>query len=139
MEFLYRAMMEENELPKPGATATKLGVRRGKDIEVDDEGNVHRPEFRVGERNGVSCAPSVLDLPGFAMPAEWDGTNRKTRVWRIAVDDLPADLTAEQDGPSHISIGPAHTMSFDDFNKSIQSTRSRWEIVVPTGSRTHDT
>jgi hypothetical protein len=139
MEFLYRAMVKENDLPKPGASATKLGVRRCKDIEVDEDGNVHRPEFRVGERNGISCAPSVSDLPDFALPTEWGGTNRKTTVWRIAVDDLPADLTAEQDGLRHISIGPAHTMSFEDFSEVIQSTSSRWEIVVPSGSKTHDT
>jgi hypothetical protein len=68
MQFLYRAMAEKRGLPKLGSSATTLGVRKGKDIDVDVAGNVWRPDFSRGARNGVSCAPTVADLPEFAIP-----------------------------------------------------------------------
>lgn len=133
MEFLYRAMIEEDGMPKLGASATTLGVRIGKDIETDD-GYVHLPDFQRDQKNGVSCSPSVSDLPAFAIPVEWGGRNTRVQVWKIRVEDLGRQLTAEQDGQTHISVGPARTMTFDAYVQAIQSTAPKWELVAAKGS-----
>ena len=130
MEFLYRAMAEEGGLPKLGSSATTLGVRKGKDIDVDDAGDCLRPDFFRGERNGVSCTPSVVDLPEFAMPQDWGGANPRTRIWRIRRVELGPKLIAELDKPGHVSIGPCLKMSFLEFVQAIQRTAPFWELVA---------
>lgn len=130
MEFLYRAMAEERGLPKLGSSATTLGVRKGKDIDVDDADDVRLPDFSRGARNGVSCAPTVADLPDFALPQDWGGTNPRTRIWRIRPADLGPDLVAGLDKPGHVSIGPGRTMSFAQFVQAIQRTAPLWELVT---------
>jgi hypothetical protein len=124
-------MAEEDGMPKLGSSATTLGVRPGIDIEVDDAGIVHRPDFKNQKKNGTSASPSVAALPDFALLPEFGGTNRKSRIWRIKTDDLGPDLIAEQDGHSHISIGPSRTMSYGDFVKAIQDSAPHWEVVTP--------
>ena len=123
-------MIERAGRPKLGTSATTLGVRLGKDIEVDPMGMVHRPSFASDGKNGISCAPSLKDLPPFVLPLRWGGMNRRTIVWRIESDQLSDDLVAMQDGPTHISIGPARSMPYDDFVAAVQSTASLWVQVV---------
>jgi hypothetical protein len=126
---IFRAMVEENGMPKLGTTATTLGVRKGKDIETDANGMVHTPAFQSRGKNGVSCAPTINDLPSFALAVEWGGTHKMTAVWRIAEEDLGPDLVAQQDGPAHISIAPARSMAYDEYVKTIQATASKWVKV----------
>jgi hypothetical protein len=118
-EGIYRAMVEEDGMPKLGASATLLGIRLGKDVVADSFGLVHRPAFRPGEKNGLSCAATIEALPAFSLPVEWGGSNKKTAVWRIADVDLPAELIAGKDSKSghnqHISIGPSASMKYNDF------------------------
>ncbi len=128
--LIYRAMIEDNGSPKLGSTATTLGVRQGKDIEVDEDGNVHPTDFAPHGKNGVSCSPVLDQLPPFALPGKWGGSHKKTEVWKINVKDLGLDLIAQQDGPQHISIGPSRTMTFAEFEQSVQATASTWEKVV---------
>jgi hypothetical protein len=135
-EGIYRAMIEDkDEMPILGLTALKLGVRTGVDIVPDPTGMVYRPVFRPGEPNGLSCSPTVQDLPAFALPVEWGGANRKTVVWRIEASDLGAELLAQEDTPPqrkgrHISVGPSGPMLFDDYLRAVQVTRSRWNKVT---------
>src|SRR5262245_24489029 len=96
-EGIYRAMIEENGMPKLGATADALGVRRDKDTVPDKAGMVHRPNFQPGEKNGLSCAPTIQDLPRFVLPRSWGGKNKRTVVWRIEVGDLGTGLFAQED------------------------------------------
>jgi hypothetical protein len=124
-------MVDDSGLPRLGSSATTLGVRKGKDIEVDGNGLVHRPAFQPGGKNGVSCAPTIRRLPRFALPVEWGGAHQATVVWQITEADLGPDLVALQDGPSHISIGPARTMSFDEYVRAIQATAPKWVKVTP--------
>jgi len=130
MEFVYRAMVAEDGLPKVGCSATTLGVRRGKDIDVDELGDVDVPDFSHGARNGVSGAASVSDLPEFAIPEAWGGTNRRTQIWRICCADLGPELVAAVDKPGHVSIGPARKMPFAAFAAAIQRTAPFWELVT---------
>jgi hypothetical protein len=131
LEFVYRAMVEEHGRPRIGTTATTLGIREMKDIEVDDSGHVHRPDFRRGAANGLSCTPSIAELPLFALPEEWGGTNRRTRVWRLRLADLEDDLVAETDAPGHVSIGPARAMPSDEFRDAVHETGPLWQLVRP--------
>ena len=131
--WILRAMEEENGLPKLGTSATTLGIRKGKDIVVDTNGLVHRPNFVAGEPNGLSCAPTVTHLPRFVVPMALGGRNTKTKVWKILADDLGPELVAQEDGGTgsrrHISIGPARSMPADEYQRAIQATRAKWQIV----------
>jgi hypothetical protein len=134
-EGIYRAMIEGDDgLPVLGLTAVKLGVRVRVDIIPDQQGLVHRPLFRPNDPNGLSCAPTIQDIPVFALPVEWGGTNYRTVVWRIELADLGAALVAQEDTPPnkrrHVSIGPAVMMSFDDYLLAVQMTRARWKKVI---------
>ncbi len=134
-EGIYRAMIEDTDgMPMLGLTALKLGVRIGIDTIADQTGMVYRPAFRPDEPNGLSCSPTIPDLPAFALPVEWAGTNRKTVVWRIEASELGAELVAQEDTPPqrigrHISVGPSGPMLFDDYLRAVQTTRSRWKKV----------
>jgi hypothetical protein len=135
-EGIYRAMIEgEDGMPILGTSAETLGVRRDKDIIPDASGMVHRPNFTPGEANGLSCAPTIPDLPRFALPQSWGGRNKRTVIWRIDPSDMDADLIAAEDSAPgrrtrHISIGPARTMPFDDYVRLIEATRSKWQKVT---------
>lgn len=128
-QSIYRAMVEDEGRPKLGSTATTLGVRKGKDIEVDSDGDVHPPDFSKGGKNGVSCSPTIEQLPPFALPLRHGGSHKKTEVWKIKIEDLGADLIAQQDGPNHVSIGPSQTMTFEEFEQAIQATAGAWQQV----------
>jgi hypothetical protein len=133
-EGIYRIMFEENGMPKLGSSATSLGIRKHKDIVPDSAGIVYRPSFQSGAPNGLSCAPTIHDLPRFALPVEWGGRNKKTKIWRIEEADLGLDLIAREDTvlgrPRHISIGPARAMPYDDYAKLIAATESMWKRVT---------
>jgi hypothetical protein len=135
-EGVYRAMIEDEDgLPMLGLTALKLGVRLGIDIFPDQTGMVYRPAFRPDEPNGLSCSPTIKDLPAFALPVEWGGTNRKAVVWRIEEYDLGAELVAQEDtSPQargrHVSVGPSGPMLFNDYLRAIQATRSKWKKMT---------
>ena len=127
--FIYRAMEEDPGRPKLGTTATKLGIRKAKDIDVDQDDCVHRPKFLPGEPNGLACALAIDELPVFALPKSRGGRHPKTVIWRIEADDLGKDLFAEQDGATHVSIGPAKTMPYNDFVEAIEATQTHWQKV----------
>lgn len=135
-EGIYRAMIEDRDgMPMLGLTSLKLGVRMGIDIVPDQSGKVYRPAFRASEPNGLSCSPTIQDLPTFALPVEWGGSNRKAIVWRIEASDLGAELVAGEDtSPQrkgrHISIGPSGPMTFDDYLRAIQTRRIKWKKMT---------
>src|SRR5262249_52262202 len=122
-----------NGMPMLGSRAIRLGVRKGKDIVPDQADMVHRPAFQPRAKNGLSCSRTIEALPLFALPVEWGGTNDKTVVWKIEEADLGPELIAGDDAKPgidrHVSIGPAVTMSFDDFVRAIEATRPKWKKV----------
>jgi hypothetical protein len=135
-EGIYRAMIEDKDgMPVLGLTALKLGLRTGVDIIPDQAGMVYRPNFQPDDPNGLSCSPTIQDLPLFALPVEWGGANHKTVIWQIEASDLGSQLVAQEDtSPQrkgrHISVGPSGPMTFDDYLRAIQATRSRWKKVT---------
>src|SRR5438552_2384394 len=116
-EGIYRAMIEGADgMPVLGLAAVKLGVRPGIDIIPDQKGMVYRPLFRPDDPNGLSCSPTIQDVPAFARPVEWGGSNPRTAVWRIELADLGTELVAQEDTPlqrkgRHISVGPSGPMA----------------------------
>lgn len=132
-EGIYRAMIEENGMPRLAASATALGIREGKDIVADQADRVHRPAFQPKGKNGLSCSRTIESLPGFALPVIWGASNGKTVVWRIDEADLGTELIAQDDAipgkNRHISIGPATTMAYDDFVRAIEAARAKWKKV----------
>jgi len=133
-EGIYRAMIEENGLPRLAASATALGIRKGKDITADQTDRVHRPAFQPRGKNGLSCSRTIAALPGFALSVEWGGSNVKTVVWCIEEADLGPELIAQDDAipgkNRHVSIGPAGTMAYDDFVRAIEATRAKWKKIL---------
>jgi hypothetical protein len=132
-DAIFRAMVEENGMPKLGASATSLGIRKNKDIIPDMRGMVYPPVFQPGQPNGLSCAPTIQSLPNFALPVAWGGLNKNTQVWRIELSDLGPELVAKEDtrvgGKRHVSIGPSRTMTYVDFEIAIEQTRPKWTQV----------
>ncbi len=133
-EGIYRAMREENGMPRLGTSATRLGIRRGMDIVPDHAGRVNRPVFHPGDKNGLSCSRTIESLPLFALPIEWGGSNDKTVIWTIEETDLGTELIAQDDAipgmNRHVSIGPARTMLYDDFVRAIEASRPKWKKVT---------
>lgn len=133
-EGIYRAMVEENGMPRLAASATALGIRKGKDIVADQADQVHRPAFQPQGKNGLSCSRTIASLPSFALTVEWGGSNPKTVVWRIDEVDLGPELIAQDDAipgkNRHVSTGPATTMAYDDFVQAIEATRTQWKKVL---------
>ena len=135
-EGIYRAMIEDVDgLPMLGLVAVKLGVRPGVDIILDQQGAVHRPRFLPGQPNGLSCSPTIPDIPFFALPIAWGGSHRRTVVWRIAPSDLGSELIAQEDTPPqrkgrHLSIGPSGTMTFNEYLRAVQATRVKWKKAI---------
>jgi hypothetical protein len=127
-------MIEENEMPRLAASATALGIRKGKDIITDQADRVHRPAFQPSGKNGLSCSRTITSLPGFALPVEWGGSNVKTVIWCIDEADLGPELIAQDDAipgkNKYVSIGPATTMAYDDFVRAIEATREKWKKVL---------
>jgi|SRR5581483_4836302 len=135
-EGIYRAMRESDDgMPMLGVSAETLGIRKNKEIVPDQSGMVSQPSFQPGQANGLSCAPTIHDLPRFILPRAWGGRNPRTSVWRIEAADLGPDLMAAEDSAPgrptrHISIGPARLMAFDDYVRQIEATRPKWKKVV---------
>lgn len=125
-------MLEDNGRPKLGQTATTLGIRERYDIETDSLGMVHPSAFTPGGKNGLSCAPEIHYLPPFALPIEWGGRHQHTKVWKLRKTDLSQELVSAQDGPTHVSIGPAQTMSFQQYANAIANTAAMWVKVSRT-------
>jgi hypothetical protein len=101
---------------------------------------MHRPLFQPGELNGLSCAPSIQDLPYFILSVEWGGLNPRTVVWFMELSDLGLALLAQEDTlpqgkGRHISVGPSGTMSFDDYLRAIEATRQGKGDVCQLGER----
>jgi hypothetical protein len=134
-ESIFRVMKEENGMPKLGTSATTLGIRQGKDIVSDPADRVHRPAFQPGAPNGLSCVPTIQDLPRFALPIAWGGRSNNTLIWMIAAGDLGPKLVVHEDTEPnarkrHLSIGPSGTMPYDDFVEAIEATQSKWQKVT---------
>ncbi|WP_427108125.1 RHS repeat domain-containing protein [Lysinibacillus xylanilyticus] len=119
---IFRGMTDSNGKPKLGESARTLGARPNVDIPVDTNGKVHP---RTG---GVSVSPSPQDLPTHRKPPEFGGTG-KDPIWKMNTSNLGSDLVHVPDKPGHGTIQPARSMSFENYQKALAETQTKWERV----------
>jgi hypothetical protein len=124
MPTLFRAMRKDDDRPAVSHVAGwGLGVRVGKDIEVDEEGLVHPGT------GGTSVATAIKHLADHRRPPSHGGVG-KHPIWRIEAEALPEFLVYEPDSghtPRHGCIEPAYSMEISDFQEAIAGTRDLWE------------
>lgn len=117
-QLYYRGMVEENGKPKIGRNARLLGVRPGKDIDVEqmprgwfDEDGYLLPEnvrkltdevvyAAIRNKKGMSTSLSIKSLPEFRKPMKFGGTG-KDALWQIEDGKIIGALEAVQDSPNH--------------------------------------
>lgn len=121
-------------MPKIGDSPKSLGVRVPPDPNPDivPDANGVRPTTPANP-GGMSCATLVQALPRHRRPSEWNGTQTGTtfKVWEIDESDLGPDLAVIRDSPTHITIGPARTMTLDQFRAALAATQPKWKPVIP--------
>ncbi|MEW6493288.1 MAG: hypothetical protein AB1589_12400 [Cyanobacteriota bacterium] len=140
-------MMEDNGKPKIGRCPRLLGVRVGRDIDVeqmprgwlDEKGYLLPSEDRVnsGEQvevairnnKGMSTSLSIEGLPIFRKPPAFGGMG-KDPLWQIDDSKIVGDIEAVQDSPTHVSIMPRTTMLLEKYETALANTREDWEKVT---------
>lgn len=121
MEKIVRGMTNDNGSPKVGPSARELGARPGTDIKVAPNGNVHP------NSGGVSVSPNTDGLPNHRKPPEFGGTG-KDPVWELDTSDLGKDLKHVPDSRTHGTIQPSRTMSMDEYQRALASTKVKWKL-----------
>ncbi len=136
--------MEEDGKPRIGRCPRLLGVRLGRDIDVermprgwlDENGYLLPSEERVNSgqqvdvaiRNnkGMSTSLSIEGLPNFRKPPAFGGIG-KDPLWKIDDSKLVGDIEAVQDSPTHVSIMPRTTMLLEKYETALAYTQKDWE------------
>lgn len=130
---LYRGMTEDSGKPKTGNSAKLLGVRvppdPNPDITPDSSGNVHPSTMAAPQ--GMSTAPSPADLPAFRKPVPFGGivAAPNLKLWVIEDSDLGFNLVILRDSSTHITVGPARTMTLAAFQAALAATQGNWKEV----------
>lgn len=120
----------EHAQPTCGSSAKTLGVRIPDDITPDEAGQVHP---RSG---GMSCSPSLMDLPPHRRPKRLGKGARGSDelcVFRIVAVQLPVDLAARPDPAAprrHVFVEPARVMPANDLSHHLCATRPLWVKVA---------
>jgi hypothetical protein len=75
--------------------------------------------------------PPPENLPPSRLPRDRGGKG-KDPIWQLETDDLPRELSyrADPDDPdAHGFIEPSWVMSFEDYQKAIHGSRTRWSLM----------
>jgi len=138
--------MEEDGKPRIGRCPRLLGVRLGRDIDVermprgwlDENGYLLASEERVNSgqqvdvaiinNKGMSTSLSIEGLPNFRKPPAFGGIG-KDPLWKIDDSKLVGDIEAVQDSPTHVSIMPRTTMLLEKYETALAYTQKDWEKV----------
>lgn len=129
--LLYRGMVSaEDGYPVVGATAKSLGARpkvwiprEGGDIPIDSEGHVWPVT------GGMSVNTQITSIPAFRRPPAFGGTGKSLDMFDIQERRLPTDLVFRSDVAGHGFIEPTHSMTFEEMQLLIHSTRLLWRKV----------
>ncbi|MBO0350077.1 hypothetical protein J0895_13335 [Phormidium pseudopriestleyi FRX01] len=145
-KLYYRGMAAENGKPKIGRSAKLLGVRLGRDIDIEQmpAGYLNKQGYllpqserqfagelvdvAIGGRKGLSVFLSIESLPAFRRPAKFGGSG-KDPLWQIDDKNIRGDLEALQDSPTHVSIVPSVTMSLERYEAALANTQNDWERI----------
>jgi hypothetical protein len=149
VRLYYRGMMDENGHPKIGRSARLLGVRIGRDRDINVEqmplGYLDKQGYLLPEseresrgelvdvairedRKGMSVSLSIEGLPANRKPAKFGGIG-KDPLWEIDDSNITGDLQAIQDSPTHVSILPRVTMLLEKYELALANTQKYWQRV----------
>lgn len=120
---------DEDGLPVCGPTARTLGARPGL-----PEGDIEILDGMVQPGTGGMSAspPPPSNLPDFRRPPEHDGKAKKIKLYELETENLPDELQARPDPENpdrHVFIEPALEMSFEDYERALEGTRTFWKPV----------
>ena len=133
MPQVFRIMREDGDgWPNVASSANGLGVRPGRDIDVDSQGNV------LTNGKGMSVNPSWQDAPLFRIPerlrhlkagARGPNSNACFRHGSgpFSRGEFAEGLTVEPDSPTHALIVPNAPVPLADYEAALAATRSGWE------------
>ena len=135
MPKIYRGMKQDQGKPALGPTPMTLGARVPEDIYADASGLVYPG---IG---GMSVSPSLLTLPYFrvskrlrALRPDATGSNELC-VWSMGVGNFAdgfltaqLQLRLDPDNEKHGFVEPAVSMSLDEYQNALISTRDLWTI-----------
>jgi RHS repeat-associated protein len=125
--YLFRAMRGLFS-PEVGESARTLGVRPGVDVEVNS-GNVAQKN-RAGIFQGMSVAPDTpYNLFVVRRPTEFGGSG-KDPVWAIKRSLISdPNLQVIDDTPGHALVAPSKCIPYQEYKKSLETTRPLWKKV----------
>ena len=126
---LYRGMKAgPDNLPELGESARTLGVRPGDDIPVNDD-------LVSPGTGGMSVSPDPYKLPPFRRSREFGGRSSDA-VFALDESELGPNLLYDEDRPGeHGTVQPAQEMTYDEYRRALEATRSRWRRVQPDDLR----
>ena len=132
MPRVFRVMRKDAD-DLPTVSPTSLGVRPGKDVDLDAQNNV------LVNGKGMSVAPNWREinihripkrlrtlLPGAAGSNSWS-------CFRIGVGpfqrgDFANGLTLELDSTTHGVVAPAQIVPLATYEGDIAATRPQWQV-----------
>lgn len=134
MPLVFRAMKADNDgRPLLGQSATCLGVRPTKDIDLDDNQQV------LANGRGMSVAPSWRQLPVWRIPKrlrdlqEGARGSNETACFRFgsgpfATGPFAPGLRLVQDSERHACVAPVAVVPLSDYEASLAATRLDWIV-----------
>jgi hypothetical protein len=134
--LIFRGMAPgEGGLPKIGESKKMLGaVTSGPNPDIVPENGM------VGSgKKGMSVNLDPNDIPDFRRPPEFGGTANGVQMYCMQICDLDPALqyvpNSSQASPTHGVISPAYTMTTEQYQAALASTRGYWKPVLPATAR----
>lgn len=131
MPRMFRIMKKDaDDKPVIGQTATTLGIRSGKDIDLDaaghvvlnDKGMSVNPEWRVAS---LFLIPKRLGTGGRGS-SSYFCFRRGTGPFQQAA--CGAGLELLPDSPTHGVVRPAQSVLMAQYEADLHATRLEWEV-----------
>lgn len=132
MPTVFRVMRKDAD-DRPTVSQTSLGVRPGKDVDLDAQNNV------LVNGKGMSVAPNWRDinvnrvpkrlrplLPGAAGSNTWFCF--RTGAGPFEQGAFANGLTLEPDSATHGTVAPAQIVPLATYEADIRATRPNWEV-----------
>jgi hypothetical protein len=129
MPLVFRAMKREADgLPLVAQSASALGVRTGKDIDVDPHGEV------IVNRKGMSVSPSWREISMFRIPKRLGGQgSNNTHCFKMGTGafqqgQLAAGLELLPDTLTHGVVRPEKPVPLQQYEGDLAATRADWQV-----------
>jgi hypothetical protein len=127
--LVFRAMKRDPDgLPAVAPTASALGVRPNKDIDIDIQGNA------VVNRKGMSVSPAWRDISIFRIPKRLGGQgSNNTFCFKMGTGPfqkgpLASGLELLPDTSTHGVVRPEQSLPLTQYESDLAATRSDWQV-----------